>query len=234
MTSIIDAAQEELGKPYVWGAAGPGSFDCSGLVQWVYGLAGIKVPRTSREQKKAGTIISLSQAQPGDLVLYSYPGQADNPPPANHVGIYAGPGMMIDAPHSGADVRYDPIDTAHLDSVVHISGSAGSAGVAENAAYQQSLASNAGWTDFLDPGSWPGIAFAPLGGIFSGISSAIGSVARDVVVAIFTALGPVILETLSMIAAAALIMLGLWRMTEKPRAKVADTAQKAAVLAAAA
>jgi cell wall-associated NlpC family hydrolase len=106
------AARSALGRPYVWGANGPGGFDCSGLVQWSYARAGVQLPRTSQEQQHAGRRIPLSQARPGDLVVY----RSD----ASHVGMYAGNGLVIHAPHPGAPVRYDPVGMMPIASVTRV------------------------------------------------------------------------------------------------------------------
>ena len=107
--AALAAARSAIGKPYVWGAAGPASFDCSGLTQWAYGKAGVSIPRTSQAQRSAGRQVPLSQARPGDLVVYR-----DD---ASHVGMYAGNGQIVHAPHPGAPVRYDPVDMMPVSSV---------------------------------------------------------------------------------------------------------------------
>ncbi|MFC8262602.1 NlpC/P60 family protein [Streptomyces sp. NPDC057291] len=91
-----------LGKPYVWGATGPTSFDCSGLTQAAWRSAGVSLPRTTYTQINAGQRISRSELAPGDLVFF-YSG-------ISHVGLYIGDGRMIHAPHPGAPVRIAPID----------------------------------------------------------------------------------------------------------------------------
>lgn len=107
--AAIAAARSALGKPYVWGSSGPSGFDCSGLMQWSYAHAGIHLPRTSQEQRYAGHQVPLSQAQPGDLVVY----RSD----ASHVGMYVGNGQVIHAPYPGAPVRYDPVGMMPVASV---------------------------------------------------------------------------------------------------------------------
>jgi cell wall-associated NlpC family hydrolase len=107
--AALAAARSALGRPYVWGASGPSGFDCSGLMQWSYAHAGIHLPRTSQEQRFAGRQIPLSQARPGDLVVY----RSD----ASHVAMYAGHGQVIHAPHPGAPVRYDPVGMMPISSV---------------------------------------------------------------------------------------------------------------------
>ncbi|GAA2078636.1 C40 family peptidase [Streptomyces albiaxialis] len=107
--AAVAAAKSAVGKPYVWGAAGPSSFDCSGLTQWAYGKAGTSIPRTSQGQRGAGKQVPLSQARPGDLVVYR-----DD---ASHVGMYVGNGQVVHAPHPGAPVRYDPVGMMPVSSV---------------------------------------------------------------------------------------------------------------------
>jgi cell wall-associated NlpC family hydrolase len=94
-------ARAQIGKPYVWGAVGPGSYDCSGLTQAAWKAAGVDLPRTTYDQVNAGTTVPLSQAQPGDLVFFY-----DD---VTHVGLYIGNGMMIHAPKPGAYVREESI-----------------------------------------------------------------------------------------------------------------------------
>ncbi|WP_406421546.1 C40 family peptidase [Streptomyces sp. NBC_00873] len=91
-----------LGKPYVWGATGPSSFDCSGLTQAAWRSAGVSLPRTTYTQINVGRNIPRSELAPGDLVFF-YSG-------ISHVGLYIGDGQMIHAPHPGAPVRIAPID----------------------------------------------------------------------------------------------------------------------------
>ncbi|MDX3571201.1 NlpC/P60 family protein [Streptomyces sp. ID05-47C] len=94
-------ARAQIGKPYVWGATGPDSYDCSGLTQAAWKAAGVTLPRVTYDQVNAGTTVSLSSAQPGDLVFF----YAD----VTHVGIYIGNGMMIHAPKPGTYVREESI-----------------------------------------------------------------------------------------------------------------------------
>lgn len=82
----VDTALQQVGKPYVWAAAGPNAFDCSGLVQWVYKQNGVSVPRVAAAQGRAGQPVSWSEAKRGDLIWTS-----------GHIGIYLGDGMMVHA-----------------------------------------------------------------------------------------------------------------------------------------
>ncbi|WP_406392756.1 NlpC/P60 family protein [Streptomyces sp. NBC_00887] len=97
----VDFAYGALGKPYVWGATGPSSFDCSGLTQAAWRAAGVSLPRTTYTQINAGSRVSRSELAPGDLVFF-YSG-------VTHVGLYIGGGQMIHAPRPGAPVRIAPI-----------------------------------------------------------------------------------------------------------------------------
>lgn len=100
--AAFQAAQTQLGKPYVYGATGTASYDCSGLTSWAYGQAGVSIPRTSQDQANAGTrIYSESQLKVGDLVIF----YGD----LHHVGLYAGNGMVLHAPRTGTVVRYEAI-----------------------------------------------------------------------------------------------------------------------------
>ncbi|MEU6607519.1 NlpC/P60 family protein [Streptomyces shenzhenensis] len=97
------AAQSKIGTPYVYGATGPSSFDCSGLTSWAYAQAGVGLPRTSQAQANAGQrLYSQSQLQVGDLVIF-YGDQ-------HHVGLYAGNGQVLHAPRTGTVVRYESIN----------------------------------------------------------------------------------------------------------------------------
>jgi peptidoglycan DL-endopeptidase CwlO len=92
-------ARSQLGKPYVWGAAGPSAYDCSGLVMAAYRRAGVWLPRVSREQWNAGPHVGLGGLAPGDLVFFAY--NVGSPSTIHHVGG----GAMVEAPYSGARVR---------------------------------------------------------------------------------------------------------------------------------
>jgi cell wall-associated NlpC family hydrolase len=106
--AALQHALAQLGTPYVWGAEGPYAFDCSGLTQAAYLSAGITLPRVAQQQYDAGPWVSAGEAlQPGDLVFFG-----NGPDDVSHVGIVAGPGLMIDAPHSGAVVRFDSYERA--------------------------------------------------------------------------------------------------------------------------
>ncbi len=108
---VVSLASSLEGTPYVWGGSTPAGFDCSGLVQYVYGQLGINVPRTSEEQATVGTpVSSLAAAQPGDLLFFAgSDGTASSP---GHVAIYIGNGQMIAAPYTGTVVQQQPVSGA--------------------------------------------------------------------------------------------------------------------------
>lgn len=98
----LDAALSKVGAPYVYGAAGPDAFDCSGLVQWSYRQAGLELPRTSDAQLASGTPVSMNDLRPGDVVSF-YGG--------GHSGLYAGDGNVVHASTAGTPVRVAPISS---------------------------------------------------------------------------------------------------------------------------
>jgi cell wall-associated NlpC family hydrolase len=127
---VVALAKEQLGTPYVWGAEDPASgFDCSGLVQYVYGRLGVDLPRVSTDQAKVGTpVASLADARPGDLVAFGSP--------VDHIGIYAGDGKMVVAPHRGDVVKVQDI-TATPTAIRRVLGStAASTGTSYDALFQ--------------------------------------------------------------------------------------------------
>ncbi|MFF3846025.1 NlpC/P60 family protein [Streptomyces sp. NPDC002328] len=106
-------AQKKLGTPYLWGGNGTaeqgGRFDCSGLTKAAYESVGITLPRVANDQYNAGPHPSRDELLPGDLVFFSP--DKNNSRAIDHVGIYVGGGYMIDAPFTGAVIRFDPVDT---------------------------------------------------------------------------------------------------------------------------
>jgi cell wall-associated NlpC family hydrolase len=97
----VDSAMAQRGKPYVWAAGGPNSFDCSGLTAYAFRAAGINLPHSSLSQSRMGQAVSRDQLQPGDLVFFYSP--------VSHVGIYIGNGQMVHAPTSGDVVKVAPL-----------------------------------------------------------------------------------------------------------------------------
>jgi cell wall-associated NlpC family hydrolase len=97
---VVQIAEQYLGYPYIWGAAGPDAFDCSGLVTYVFAQVGISLPHFAAAQWNYGTYVSIDQLQPGDLVFFAN---------LDHVGIYIGNGDYIEAPHPGGVVQITPL-----------------------------------------------------------------------------------------------------------------------------
>lgn len=115
---VIKFAESQLGVPYVWGGTTPGKgLDCSGLIQWAYGQAGVKLPRVAEDQQNAGTRIPVNQAQPGDLLF--------NGDPAHHVVMAIGGGKIIEAPRTGLNVRIRSYNPTEFDSATRIVGNVG-------------------------------------------------------------------------------------------------------------
>jgi cell wall-associated NlpC family hydrolase len=100
-SQAVAIAAAHAGEPYVYGAAGPNAFDCSGFTQYVYSQLGVSLPRTAAEQQAAVTPVSQSAARPGDLIFIGSP--------AYHVAIYAGNGQIWTAPKPGDVVKLEPI-----------------------------------------------------------------------------------------------------------------------------
>ncbi|WLW57078.1 NlpC/P60 family protein [Streptomyces sp. YU58] len=98
---VVDFARAQIGRPCVWGASGPGSYDCSGLTQAAWKAAGVALPRTAQAQASVGTVIPLTDLREGDLVFFH-----DD---LSHVGVYTGNGMMVHAPGPGAYIREEPL-----------------------------------------------------------------------------------------------------------------------------
>ena len=109
----ISEALTHVGKPYLWGATGPGAFDCSGLTLTAYRAAGIALPRTSAQQYFSGPQVGLGDLAPGDLLFWAY--DVNDPATIHHVALYAGNGQMIAAPHAGDVVKVQPV---YLDGFI--------------------------------------------------------------------------------------------------------------------
>lgn len=108
-STAVQAALTRIGSPYSWGASGPNAFDCSGLVMWAFGQAGVNLPHSSQALARGGQSVSTDQMQPGDLVTY----YSD----ASHVGIYIGDGMMVHASTYGSPVAVAPVNNAPIHNV---------------------------------------------------------------------------------------------------------------------
>ena len=101
-SAVVDTALSYQGVPYRWGGESPDGFDCSGLVQHVFARHGVTLPRVAKDQAQVGSPVALSDLQPGDLVFFGSP--------VDHVGIYAGGGKMVAAPHTGDVVKLQSFD----------------------------------------------------------------------------------------------------------------------------
>jgi cell wall-associated NlpC family hydrolase len=101
--AAVREAESQIGKPYEWGASGPDSYDCSGLVMWSYAQVGVHVDHWTGDQWNEGEHIPLSALRPGDLLFFAT--DTSNPDTIHHVGIYIGNAQMVEAPYTGANVR---------------------------------------------------------------------------------------------------------------------------------
>lgn len=106
-TQVVNYAYKFLGKPYVYGAAGPNAFDCSGLTQYVFSKMGVDLSRTTYTQVGEGTKVNRSDLKPGDLVFFNTEGST------SHVGIYAGNGEFIHAPRTGKPVMVSSLSDGY-------------------------------------------------------------------------------------------------------------------------
>ena len=103
----VQTALDQIGDPYVYGAAGPDSFDCSGLMMYAWAAAGVSLPHSSSVQSTMGTPVSISSLMPGDLVFYYSP--------VSHVGMYIGNGQVVHAPHTGTTVQISPLTSMPIN-----------------------------------------------------------------------------------------------------------------------
>jgi len=118
----VDMAARFQGVPYVWGGESPQGFDCSGLVQYVYGKLGVALPRVAADQARSGVPVTKDQLQPGDLVFFGTP--------VDHVGIYAGNGKMVVAPHRGDVVKVQDVNFDAVTAMRRVSAGSASGGQA--------------------------------------------------------------------------------------------------------
>ena len=106
--AALHDAESQIGKPYQWAAAGPNSYDCSGLVMWAYDQVGVHLDHYTGDQWNEGAHVGRADLQPGDLVFFAT--NTSDASTIHHVGLYVGGSEMVDAPYTGVDVRYDSID----------------------------------------------------------------------------------------------------------------------------
>ncbi len=111
VSSVLAYARAQIGKPYQWGGSGPSSFDCSGLTMRAWQRAGVNLSHYTGAQWAETARVAISDLRPGDLVFYGSSG-----PTSHHVGLYVGSGQMIEAPYTGANVRYASIYRSDLVS----------------------------------------------------------------------------------------------------------------------
>lgn len=152
---LLAYASKYLGVPYQFGAAGPDRFDCSGFTQYVFHHYGINLPHHAADQAKLGTGVDKTKIQAGDLVFSDW-GDGPN----SHVGIATGRGTIIDAPHTGAVVRYDKLGDSYLKHVTAVRRMAGVDGATGDTTTEYPIPSPGGPTGttsgsslggFLDP-----------------------------------------------------------------------------------
>lgn len=225
LQDVINWALNQRGKPYVYGAAGPDAFDCSGLVEQAFKAAGITLPRTSQEMRNSGVGVPLSQVQPGDVVTFTYPNGGSNPGPGNHVALYYGSGQVIEAARPGTTVRVAPLDVAHVDRVRRITGGGASTSpggavpvaASTSTGVQTAALQQAGydavihltpWGIPLNPFKLPGWIGGQLGKLGGDVGGAAGGFAWDT-------LGPIVLATVGVVGGVGLVVLGLY-VTAKP------------------
>lgn len=110
--AAIDYAMAQVGDAYVWGAAGPSAFDCSGLMMAAWAQAGVSLPHSSSAQSGVGTRVSTTDLQPGDLVFYYSP--------ISHVGMYIGNGLIVHAANPGAGVKVSPVGEMPISGATRV------------------------------------------------------------------------------------------------------------------
>lgn len=125
--SILDLGMKFLGQPYKWGGSTPeAGFDCSGLLQYIYGRNGVQLPRVSSQQAQAGTGVALADAQPGDLVAFD---NSSERPGIDHIGVYLGNGKMLQAPRTGRNIEVVNVDLRRAKAIRRVLGPQAYAGL---------------------------------------------------------------------------------------------------------
>ncbi len=119
LQSILGLGMSFIGTPYKWGGAAPGGFDCSGLLQYIFRQNGINIPRVSRDQARAGMGVAANQAQAGDLVAFD---NSSARPGVDHIGIYLGNGLMLQAPRTGRNVEVVKVNLNRAVAIRRIPG----------------------------------------------------------------------------------------------------------------
>lgn len=149
---VIGYAEQQLGDPYVWGGTGPNGWDCSGLTQWAFKQAGVKIPRVASAQQKIGKPVDTDKVQPGDLLF--------NGNPAHHVVMAIGGGKIIEAPRTGLNVRIRSFKPGEFTNARRILGSVGN---------MNSLA-NSSTDSATTLGDTAGNTGGDIGGVYGGTS----------------------------------------------------------------
>jgi len=116
--AALAQAESQIGKPYEWGASGPDSYDCSGLVMWAYGRVGVHVDHWTGDQWNEGEHLPVADIRPGDLLFFAT--DTSDPNTIHHVGMYAGNAQMVEAPYTGANVRMSYAFRSDLIGVVRL------------------------------------------------------------------------------------------------------------------
>jgi cell wall-associated NlpC family hydrolase len=118
--TAIKAAESKLGMPYVWGGESDaeGGYDCSGILQYAFGKAGVRLPRVADDQAKAGWRIPFGKARPGDLLTWAHDPTA--PGYISHIALYLGDGKMLAAPRRGTVVRVQPVYFRNFQGAIRI------------------------------------------------------------------------------------------------------------------
>jgi hypothetical protein len=146
-SDLLGYAAKYLGVPYQFGAAGPDRFDCSGFTQYVFHHFGISLPHHAADQAKLGAAVDKTAIQAGDLVFSDWGDGANS-----HVGIATGTGTIIDAPHTGAVVRYDKLSPSYLSHVTAVRRMDGvGGGTTTSGGGGQATPVDNGGGGFLDP-----------------------------------------------------------------------------------
>lgn len=189
-TQAAAYAAQLLGIPYVYGGESLAGFDCSGLTQFVYDKVGVQLPRTSQQQATVGAPVASNALQPGDLIFYNEPGEGPN----SHEAIYAGNGQEIEAPHTGANVQYSPVDWSHFAGARRVTGAAAAAPSSTGTPGASSAAlgtAQASATSWWNPLSW---------------GSSVTDVVKTLAVSVPLVLGAV-----------AIVVIGLWKTFDLPK-----------------
>jgi hypothetical protein len=199
--AILAELRAQLGKKYVWGSAGPNTFDCSGLVQYVYGHHGIKVPRTSAEQAHSGQVIPKGQQQPGDLLF-----TGDGPLGEGHVQIFIGGGQIIEAPHTGVPVRVAALNLGRVKNIRRVGGIGGWTGTGS-----ASITSTTGSAQAVsDPFAGITAALGGIGQSFAEVSAVAETLQK-------LALPQTWVRIVAGVAGTSLVFFGMWKLIGEVR-----------------